>query len=45
MQEYKLGTPHNVSKNKKVLIEKDIVEIHGDDIIFNDPIFEYWLRQ
>lgn len=45
MQEYKLGTPHNVSKNKKVLIEKDIVEIHGDDIIFNDPIFEYWLRK
>ena len=45
MQEFKLGTPRNVSKNKKVLMEKDIVEIHGQSIIFNDPIFEYWLRK
>lgn len=45
MQQFKLGTPRNVSKNKKVLMEKDIVEIHGTSIIFNDPIFEYWLRQ
>jgi len=45
MQEYKLGTPRNVSKNKKTLIAKDIVEIHGQSITFNDPIFEYWLRQ
>ena len=44
MQEYNLGTPRNVSKNKKVLEEKDIVEIHGESISFNDPIFEYWLR-
>ncbi len=45
MQQYKLGTPRNVTKNKMVLIEKDIVEMHGESILFNDPIFEYWLRQ
>jgi len=45
MQLFKLGTPRNVSKNKKILIEKDLVEIHGQSITFNDPIFEYWLRQ
>jgi hypothetical protein len=45
MQKYKLGTPRNVSKNKSVLQEKDIVEIHGKSILFNDPVFEYWLRQ
>ncbi len=45
MQKYKLGTPRNVTKNKKVLQEKDVVEIHGRSIVFNDPIFEYWLRQ
>jgi len=44
MQNYNLGTPHNVTKNKKVLEEKDIVEIHGERITFNDPVFEYWLR-
>jgi hypothetical protein len=45
MQQYKLGTPRNVSKNKQVLMEKDLVEIHGKNISFNDPIFEYWLRK
>lgn len=44
MQFYKLGTPRNVSKNKQVLLEKDIIEIHGKNILFNDPVFEYWLR-
>ncbi len=45
MLKYKLGTPRNVSKNKKVLEDKDLVEIHGRSINFNDPVFEYWLRQ
>lgn len=45
MLKYKLGTPRNVSKNKKVLENKDLVEIHGKSISFNDPVFEYWLRQ
>jgi len=45
MQKYKLGTPRNVTKNKKVLQEKDIVEIHGKTVLFNDPVFEYWLRE
>jgi len=45
MQQYKLGTPRNVSKNKRVLMLKDIVEIHGENILFNDPVFEYWLRK
>ncbi len=44
MQVYKLGTPRNVSKNKQTLNEKDILEIHGSNTLFNDPIFEYWLR-
>ena len=45
MQQFRLGTPRNVSKNKRVLMEKDIVEIHGENIFFNDPIFEYWMRK
>jgi len=44
MQRFSLGTPRNVSKNKQTLIEKDIVEMHGQSITFIDPIFEYWLR-
>jgi uncharacterized protein len=45
MKKHKLGTPRNVSKNKTVLQERDIVEIHGKTILFNDPVFEYWLKQ
>lgn len=44
MQQFKLGTPRNVLKNKQTLIEKEIVEMHGQSIAFIDPIFEYWLR-
>ena len=44
MQRFKLGTPRNVSKNRQTLVEKDIVEMHGQSITFIDPIFEYWLR-
>ena len=44
MQQFKLGTPRNVSKNKQTLLEKDIVEMHGQSIAFIDPVFEYWLR-
>lgn len=44
MLDFNLGTPRNVSKNKKMLVTKDILEIHGDMIHFNDPIFKYWLK-
>ena len=44
MQAFSLGTPRNVSKNKMALESKDIMEIHGNTINFNDPIFEYWLK-
>jgi hypothetical protein len=45
MNKYNLGTPRNVSKNKQVLIEKDIIELQEDNISFTDPIFAYWLDQ
>lgn len=44
MLAFSLGTPRNVSKNKITLESKDIIEIHGNAINFNDPIFEYWIR-
>lgn len=45
MNQYRLGTPRNVSKNKQVLIEKDIIDVQGGEILFTDPIFAYWLDQ
>ncbi len=42
MQKYKLGTPQNVSKNKKNLIKNDIIhEVEGIYELL-DPAFELW---
>lgn len=42
---YKLGTPNNVLKNKKILIEEDIVDESSDGLVFLDPAFEFWFRK
>lgn len=45
MQKYMLGTPHNVSKNKTILINNDIIhEIHNT-YEFVDPAFELWFKK
>ncbi len=44
MQKYNLGTPHNVSKNKEILIKKEIIDKEGDKFIFLDPVFEIWFN-
>lgn len=44
MSKYKLGTPQNVSKNKLVLQQKDILDRIPEGFYFLDPVFEYWFR-
>lgn len=45
MQKYMLGTPHNVSKNKALLINNDLIhEIEGL-YEFVDPAFELWFKK
>lgn len=45
MSRYKLGTPRNVSKNRDILINNDIVQRKGSGFEFIDPAFELWFRQ
>ncbi len=45
MNEYRLGTPHNVSKNKFLLINNDIIGEMGGSYCFMDPAFELWFRK
>ena len=45
MQTYQLGTPRNVSRNKKVLIENDIAQPSENGLELVDPAFEIWLRK
>jgi len=42
LNKYKIGTPQNVSKNKKVLQNRDIIEKTKDGFTFLDPVFKQW---
>jgi len=42
---YELGTPNNVIKNKKTLIDKDLILETENGYEFGDPVFELWFRK
>jgi AAA+ ATPase superfamily predicted ATPase len=44
MNQYALGTPRNVFKNKLILESKEIVDFHAENAYFVDPFFEYWFK-
>ena len=45
MQKYALGTPRNVSKNKTILINFDIIHDVNGIFEFLDPAFELWFNK
>jgi uncharacterized protein len=45
MESYHLGTPRNVSKNRDILLARDIISESGAGYIFLDPVFELWFRK
>jgi hypothetical protein len=45
MNDYRLGTPRNVSKNKALLINNDIIGESGNTFYLLDPAFEIWFRK
>jgi uncharacterized protein len=45
MQNYALGTPRNVSKNKQLLIFNDLIHEVNGTYEFVDPAFELWFRK
>lgn len=45
MDEYKLGTPRNVSKNRDMLIFNDMVNKENKDFDLLDPAFELWFKK
>jgi len=44
LNEYNLGTSANALKVKRSLHDKEILDIVGRTINFNDPLFKYWLE-
>jgi len=45
MQQYRLGTPRNVAKNKATLINNDVIQETEEGYEFVDPAFELWFRK
>jgi len=44
LRKYQLGTSANVIKIKKVLHDREIIDIVGRKIEFMDPLYKYWLK-
>ena len=42
LNKYKVGTPQNISKNKKMLQNRDVIEKTKDGFNFIDPVFKRW---
>ena len=42
---YHLGNPNTISKNKKILQNKDIVEMQDGKLVFLDPIYRLWFSK
>lgn len=45
LTKYRLGTSANISKQKKVLYEKELVDIRGTRLEFLDPAYELWFSK
>jgi hypothetical protein len=45
LKKYNLGTSANIKNLKKATLEKDLIDILPDNqIVLQDPTFEYWLK-
>ena len=42
---YRLGQSQTITRNKKTLVERDLVEKTRDSFSFVDPLFELWLKR
>jgi len=45
IQRYHLGTSANVSRIKKALIDKEIIDILQGKAVFLDPLYKVWLKK
>ena len=45
ISKYKLGTSANISRMKKSLEQKELIDISPKMITFNDPIFHIWFKK
>ena len=45
VKKYELGSAQTITRNKKMLVERDFVEKSNKNYCFSDPVFELWFRR
>ena len=45
LQTYRIGTSGNVARIKQALMEREVIDVQGNEITFQDPLFEAWLKR
>jgi hypothetical protein len=45
LQKYQLGTSANIKRLKDALEKKELIDITGKTVTFNDPVFKLWFRK
>jgi len=45
VEQYHLGAPQTIMKNRRKLVNMDIIEKGPDGLFFVDPTFELWFRR
>ena len=45
LQVYRIGTSGNVVRIKQALMEREVIDVRGNEITFQDPLFEAWLKR
>jgi len=45
IKKYRLESSANVQGVKKAMIKKDLIDVDGSVITFNDPIFKLWIKR
>lgn len=45
LKKYRLETSANVQSVKKALMKKDLIDVDGPEIAFNDSLFKLWLKR
>ena len=45
LHHYQLGTSANIKRLKTALENKELIDISGKTVSFNDPVFKLWFRK
>lgn len=45
VRKYELGSPQTITRNKRMLTERDFIEKEENKYVFSDPIFELWFKK